>query len=543
MRTAAERLSPTIACLLVLTPASVLAAVPPEVWVVNEVSKTIRMVTTGNPEVLLGDLIPLSGGFPPPAPPMIPAPHGMAFSHLNGVAPARVFVSQGRYLRVIDPVTRTIRRTLNMNQGFPAGVTLLRIKGLAAGRPIRLRSSGNPIIKRYLHAAAMVQTSAGEEAWALVLDQEALVCESPPCPDPYAARVPLGVPGEAMDVALQDVPYGDLRQRAWYTVLEAGPPPRGRVLKLAKSEPLASSWQILESQQTTFSTLTTTPRSLQASAAFDQELPIWGATCSASAGHSTAAVSGCIQNLRDPAGCCPLPGFGTATEIGGAGRQDFTAFGLGEAGLLDGLGTLYEVDSNTCSVKSHPTQAGPTDLLVLDPIRVGKVFVSNYDSDSLTILNTNTQQVRHLSLVPTQGPFVAAPGARAANAFGPLTLAAASAGCVVAGQTESIVNEGGSANVTDVKLTWALPQGCLSTQTWVVVCRCNSSSPGACPSGCPGPTVGVTTFLSGTLEPEEDPDKAGEWGELGVTNLLSFTHFDAGPYTGATEYSIYPDGN
>lgn len=523
------------------------AEVPPEVWVAGEGSRTIRVITTATPETLLPVVIDLGGGFPPPAPAVPPAPHGIAFSTMPPGRTPVVFVAQGRYLRVIGQTSRVVLRTLDGAGTLPPGRTFSEFYRIRAARPVELpKAGGGTEWKSFLHAAAtLVDTATGRsEPWFYVFDQEALACTAPPCPTPFVDRgalpVPAGVSIAARDVLVMHAPYGNLRQRVYLSGRETDGT-RVASFEIARGGSTSGGWATLtgSTQVADHTGAPASPEFVPLMAPYDRETPLWGTACDAG---TAAASNSCVSNL-DRDGCLTIPERLTGGTLVGEGTGDHSGFVTVDAATpLAAAGTLYRFSTRFGIQESYPVGSGPADVIALDPINIGKVFVANRNSDDVTVLRPGGVTAT-IPLVPGT-PFYA--GTPAACSFCAGAIATQGTACSVSNVTESIVDGDGDGAVDDVRISWVPSAGCPDTQYFLVECKCSAGAPLACPSECPWTQLAPLASPDGpciSLEPIGDPDTAGEWTELGPrTSGSSTTHLNAASFAGFLSYTVVPDG-
>lgn len=184
--------------LLLAVACSSFASAVPEVWIVGEGTRELVILDSDTDEIVAR--VALDGGVPEEA-----RPWGVAFSTLPGSTGAYAFVTQGPYVRVIDAVSRSVVRTIDLATLLGQNLSL---RGCAAARPERF--------------SAPVTTSPPDPSDPNLPDLPAQPVD--PGPGPEAPTV--GVDPEGIDVwkaflhlsaaALDD----SGRSRPWFVVLD-----------------------------------------------------------------------------------------------------------------------------------------------------------------------------------------------------------------------------------------------------------------------------------------------------------------------------------
>lgn len=567
---------PCLALVLSASPPIAEAATPDEVWVLAEGPRHVRIVTTATPETAVPEPIDLNVGFPPPAPSPVPVPRGIAFSTLPPGDPSVVFVSQGNFIRVISKATRTLRRTWDISGTFPPGRTLERLGRMEPARPVRLPQPGGGFAWRtFLHVPATVMRTDGQrEPWYVVLDQSALVCLGGSCPSPVIVRGPLplsaSAQAEGVDVAVMNDPLGAERQRVWITARDLTQP-RGIAYKLScRGGGTHGTWAVDTSATRIrmFNGATTTPDNIPVVMPYEGESPIWGTGCSANTPSAAAPDAGsdtCMDNLGQT-GCFQIGG----TTLGGTdiGRLGFGSGSLYAATTLsvsvgtsatsaplapEAAGTLWRIATGTGASQTYAIGEDPADVVVLDPVRTGKVFVSNRGSDNLSVLRPNGTMVTvplagAAGSTTTTAPPV--PSAPTTCMTCPGAIATQRTACSATVNSIVETNRDGQNDALDVVISWTPSVGCSANQTWLVLCTCDGSAT-ECPSDCTptqavssarAPAVGPCGF--GAIETVDEIPDTGGWGEINPlgTSGNEFVHYDIGDLLGRLSYSVTPDG-
>lgn len=368
-------------------------ALSSEIWIVNEGSEDIAIIDSDVDEVV-GRISLATDDVDSPR------PWGIAFSTIPGLAGDFAFVTQGRFVTVIDAASRQILRRVDVGSLLGGRVTL---KGCAAARPERFLTwaqvgvdpdqpgGDEEVWRTYLHVAGSMESTLGVIVpLFVVLDQTALL-DPAPAIDPLVGFGPLvdsrvagdldgtqepaapGTPseqiqGEAIDVVVMGAPAGRQRQRAWYSVSllpsSAGEPARLGAALLVKPPELSSPWRVANLRAVDLPMGMRAPRNLGVAAPLDRELPL----CS-------GGPSGAIHQLDEWRPSTPLANIVVAVAVAGPGPGSYTLLAVDHAALTP-------ID---CTTTIGDSDVGPLDVAILGRIIPDRAYVVNHDNDTVTL--------------------------------------------------------------------------------------------------------------------------------------------------------------
>lgn len=506
-------------CLLLLAFLPSQAQLPQDVWVVLEESEEVVVVrpTTGAILMRIDLADPDNDGQPDP-------PKGIAFSTLSPGSGSKAFVSQGRFLRVIDVAGMSVQRTIDLDAlaSFPTGT---RLVGIATSNPRVYRDTSNvPVTKAYLHAAA---TSAGGDATFVVFDQADLLPTGGPV---EVVTGSLGTGTAGARVAVSATPFGRDFDRAWYTTRRQAV---GGVSEIAAVSIVASN-QLVGARFPAWSL------------AEEHVVDLAGAASSEFAGIAVGRYGelpvfprgpdGSLENLAQP-GSCDLGGADLVdVAITGPGTDSYTIVAIDRAAE-----ELVRIEAFDCSEERIEVGAGPIAVAMFGRVGVDFVAVVNRDDDSLTIVE------------PGQMPLVVDLG----GAIDP--------GCELCGVAVGFSNEL-ACTIDDLQvdktgtvaeLSWG--GNCLGGTDYYVWCRCldedefdcpcacdcdNPAEGCACPQplgfGADGPGVSQTDGAGSLQIPPGGELSKNIWKRINgtPTQMKSITHDFAGFEAGSWGYGV-----
>ncbi|GEM_PF-5507466 len=449
-----------------------------EVWVVNQNSQDLAIIDTAG-EVVSGR-ISLGLG-------TSDLPFAVAFSTAPDAQGAYAFVTQGQFLRVIDAFSRTVTRTLNMEDVLGE---VFELRGVAAGLPIEVRDAQGTVIRSFLFVGARRQCCDGN-AYYVIFDQEALITGGPGSRD-LVDFAPLETGAStAQSVEVMEAPGGDERSRAIFTVYRGAPgAPTHLVAHQVFTDGSAAVWRHRVLRTTAVPGGTPVSDAIGASSPFQREMQAM-----------PEGGSGRIVNLRTGDSCTIAGANFGATSLNGPGpnRHDLLA--------LDPLaGKLFSIDPVDCADTQYTVGAEPSDVEHLNVVDGPKAYVSNFGDGSVSILQED-QTITTIEGVG-DGPRALAPR-RTAQA------------CRINNVT--ITKGEADSNV----LNWN-QVSCPTETLYQIWCTCQE--PG-CPVDCQPPLPPSNPeALTTTIQPlpPDGPIAEGQWLPLGTVGCCTFIHPDGG---------------
>ncbi len=470
-------------------------------YVLNERSESISVV-----DLTMGAVVATIDLSDPDGDMLPDPPADLALSTVPGRVGSHAFVTQGRFLRVVDLRARAVTRTHDVAALLGTGG--LTLSGCDAAPP-RLHvdpANGSPALRSYLHLAA---TSSTGEARFVVFDQERLFLTAPGVP---AGQGSLGANARGIGVKALEEPFGAKFQRAWYqTSSLAGTSSALHSVLVHSGQTLGSPWIASTRRVVPVPAAPTTPIRMGAPSG-GGELPVL-----------PTAATGSLTHL-DTGDVCPLGGDLVAVSTTGPGLSSYTIL----AARKD-TDELLVVDGKTCSAESFPTGGSPVDVTTLGPLDWTEAFTANRDGDSVSWLRPD----RSVQTI------VIGSGGSQCQACPTALVVARPPACAPTNLRLDVRDADGDGTRDDLHLEWTAP-GCAAATQFVVSCTCVDDSP-TCPCACdceqpfpppachcPGLPV-VAALGPGDFQIEPDtPIQENPWKILGVTGATSFNASDIG---------------
>jgi hypothetical protein len=492
------RLVPAAAALLFSIP----AATARELWVLTDLSRQIVRVDAQSEQVLGSIAL---GSTP------TPVPFDVACARLGDPNVGRfAFVTQGRFLRVVDAQNPGSVATIGVGLLLPPGLTLQTMRGeSAAAARDYVDGGGTATLRTHLFVAADVLEGADLRPYFLIFDQAALAGVAPPNTPKLVAYGPLlSFPAKGMQVEALGMPEGDGFERAWFTAQEDSIPPRLYAVLIGTPRTLpADDWTVRRTHTTEVPQGTAIPFLLNVANPYGTPLPIlYDPTTPAD------ALVGHLIDL-DRFTSCPSTTYGAVIAVTGLAPQNVTVASIGSP-VEGSPGELRLTKWKDCSTTTWPVGLDPTDVVFLDEIGRDKVFVANHGGNSLTIVRADGSRA---DLIVAGGP--------SRLSLQSVTFSTCSPRANI---TEEIVDADGD-GPDDVKISWPT-LGCAPLTVFKVSCFC---FPPNCPDDCnglpPSPLNGHEQLAG------------GDWEDLGTTTGGTFTHKDgAKAGTGSLSYNVEP---
>ncbi len=502
---------------------SVSAAAPLEAWVVNEESKSIKVISVATSTVVADFSIA-----DPDFDGSDETPWGIAFSQLPGDGGTHAFVTQENLLTVIDTATRTVVTTYDVASLL--GVPSITLRGLSSAAP---RSFEQPVLDLPIALARLfvAGTLAGGEAVAVVLDQEALVSG---LGSPLVTWEELDPAATALDVQVLGDAAGPRYQRALFTLESFGPlGPQISAVEIWTGSTNVSPWSVGEAQDFALDSATPPPGQLGIGAPPTRPLPIL-----------PLAGIGALRNLDPTLGNrCDFGGSLVDALVTGPGADSYTVFGLDRPGRQ-----LHVIDPRDCTGDAFTVGEDPVALATIGRVSWRSVFVANRGSDDVTRVDHDGT----LTTIPLGGGGPVCqlcPKSIAVNGDTTLELA-----CEPGPLSVMKADGDMDGTVDDLVISWS-PEGCDNQTKYSVFCQCLDDDPECvceCDCGilgglcaCSGIGGFALSALDGPFDqvlqndPNGDPVKKNPWKKLGSpTGDTEYVHEDAALADASWVYSV-----
>ena len=472
MKTVFTSLSPgrVVAAALLLAAALPAAAVPPDVWVVNEQSRDIEVIRNLVPPMTTTVSL---GGM------TAPRPYGVAFSTLQAFPGSHAFISQGSAIKVFDADMPGLTPALfDLETRLSVPVDSLELRGLETSLPDPFLGPPGPVA--LLHVAATVQRDPSpggfEEPWYIVLDQRALLGLLPPSQLVVAdgPLLPLSTAGyEAMEVHVMGVAFEVVQQagprivrgqRAWYTYRKTGAAPELVAARLISGEALSDPWTVDQRVVETYAAGTLLPDSVHVGAPHERDLPILPSR------GSTTTPGGHLTNL-DTGDTCGAGDIPRAAMVTGPGFGSYDIWVL-ERDLAGGSNDwLRRVSWDDCASDPRiPVGLNPVDLDSRGRVKWQELYIANRASDTVTVVqDTDPPTVLTIPLSGGGGVCTRCPR----------SIAVRERQATVCRAINHRLNRVGG----NLVQTWD-GLGCGSGPTYTVWCRCLESNFNDCSPNC-----------------------------------------------------------
>ncbi|UCF66426.1 MAG: hypothetical protein JSV80_11585, partial [Acidobacteriota bacterium] len=424
----------------------------------------------------------------------------ICFSTLPSEGGTIAFVTQGRWLTLVDVPTRT-QRGRPWNVATLLGVVDADLRGCASAGPREfLDPASGPVWKTLLYLTANLPSG---EARFVVLDQEQLLLAGG---TPLVADDVLAASGEAVDVMVMDAPLGERFQRAWYTV--SAPGSIDTVQVATDAEP-SSGWQVTERQSSPLPT--------------DQGLEHLepGRPPCRELAVVPESTLGLLKNVETET-TCPPGGDQVAVAVTGPGPNSYTVLSVNGA-----TQQLHVINPNDCTERTRTLGANPVSIATLGTLNWQSAFVANRDDDTVTRTdNDGVTQTIPLTTVP--------PGAECVKC--PVSVGVTlRSGCGTNELMLEKVDADNDGQRDDIRLSFSKSPVCGPV---LIACECLDDPLCACRCDC-GANPDPDCFCPGLLDMSLDgigdtlalqpnwPIGEVPWKELGDTAGGVFDHLNA----------------
>lgn len=337
-----------------LLPAPAEAQAQQELWVLGE-SAQIFVVDTRTLAVDPSPISLLDSSAPD-------TPTCMAFSAVAGL-PLSAFVTQGRFVRVVDVATRTVLAS-RIDVAQLLGLPDIDLTACAAAAPRSFQSGTSLVTRSHLFVAGNLP--GGAAYWA-VLDQRSLIAGN------GTALVDSGrlhSIAAVLDAAALDATQGDSQQRAWFTLIEKSGGSEA-LLNIPLSLPVdaAQPASLGPAEVLALPTSGLPLEGVGVGVSLEGQLPI-----------QPGFVTGQLTHLETGASCV-VPGNPTQLAVHGPGPNSYTVF------ALDPLNAdVLAIDPNDCSSVAFDVGGGPVALVPRRGHFWDGLFVINNVGDSISFL-------------------------------------------------------------------------------------------------------------------------------------------------------------